>query len=213
MANPYILTPQLASSYLNNENNPSTSIGKTATGSPVNLPAQAYAGMLGKLYVIDDAEAARLSLTSVGTLRAGVYMCVITKAGSSAAPAKGIAAFWDTSANGGVGNSVVTPDMAVTSSCVGIYINAPTKGNQCWIQVGGLATLLCKTSSVTSNAIGDLCVFTGGTTNTFDGIADATDYFTTALKFKDVMGQWYEAPVADGLKLAWLTGPAIRRIA
>jgi len=209
MGNPYIQTPQLASGYLNNENN--SIVGKTATGSPVNLPAQAYGGQLGKLYIADDADAARLSLTSVGTLRVGIYMAVKTKAGSSASPARGIGAFWDTSANGGVAGAVVTPDMAATSSLAGIYINAPTKGNYCWIQVAGLVTLLCR-SSVTTTTIGTLAVFTGLTTNTFDSIADATDYLTTAGALKTIVGQWYEAPANDGLKLAWLNGFAIRRI-
>jgi hypothetical protein len=202
MGNPYIQTPQLASGYLNNENN--TLVGKTATGGPVNFINQSYLGQLGKILVVDDAEASRLSLSSVGTLRAGAYMLVKTKSGSSASPARGIAAFWDTSANGGVAGAVVTPDMAATSSFAGIYINAPTKGNYCWIQVRGLVSLLCKTSSVTSNVIGDLCVFTGLTTNTFDGIADATDYMTSAGAYKRVVGQWYEAPVADAIKLAFL---------
>jgi hypothetical protein len=210
MANPYILTPQLASGYLNNEDN--TIVGKTATGSPVNLPAQAYGGQLGKLLVIDDAEASRLSKTTIGTLRAGTYMLVKTKAASSAAPARGIAAFWDTSANGGLGSSVVTPDIAATSSLAGIYINAPTKGNYCWIQVFGLATLQCR-SSVTTTTIGDIAVLTGLTTNTFDSIADATDYFSSAGTMKLLVGQWYEAPANSGLKLAWLNGFAVRRYA
>jgi hypothetical protein len=201
MANPFILTPQLASGYLNNEDN--TLAGKTATGAPVNFINQSYLGQLGKVFVCDDAEAAKLSKSSVGTLRAGSYMMVKTKAGSSAAPARGIAAFWDTSANGGVGGSVVTPDIAATSSFIGIYINAPTKGNYCWIQVGGLVTLQCR-SSVTTTNIGDIAVFTGLTTNTFDAIADATDYFTTAGAYKLVVGQWYEAPANSGLKLAFL---------
>lgn len=201
MGNPYIQTPQLASGYLNNENN--TLVGKTATGGPVNFINQSYLGQLGKILVIDDAEASKLSLSSVGTLRSGAYMLVKTKAGSSAAPARGIAAFWDTSANGGVAGAVVTPDMAATSSFAGIYINAPTKGNYCWIQVRGLVTLQCR-SSVTTTNIGDIAVFTGLTTNTFDAIADATDYLITAGAYKQVVGQWYEAPANSGLKLAFL---------
>ncbi len=210
MANPYILAPQLSSGKLNNEDN--TVPGKTATGAPVSLPGYNYAGLLGKLLTIDDAEALKLSLTTVGTLRAGTYMMVQTKAGSTAAPARGIGAFWDTSANNGLGKYVVTPDMAATSSLAGIYINAPTKGNYCWIQTFGLGTLQCR-SSVTTTTIGDIAVFTGLTTNTFDSIADATDYFSTAGAMKNLIGQWYEAPANSGLKLAWLNGFAMRRYA
>lgn len=211
MGNPYIQTPQLASGYLNNENN--SILGKSATGSPVVLPAQAYGGNLGKLYVIDDAEAAKLSLTSIGILRVGVYMCVKTKLGSTAAPARGLAAFWDTSANGGVAGAIVTPDMTATSSCAGVYINAPTKGNYCWVQVAGLATLQCR-AAVTTTTIGDIAIFTSLTTNTFDSTADATaGGVDTAGEYKAIIGQWYEAPANSGLKLAWIDGPAIRRIA
>jgi hypothetical protein len=49
MGNPYITAPQLVSGYLNGENNPY--LGKSATGSPVVLPAQAYGGMLGKILI------------------------------------------------------------------------------------------------------------------------------------------------------------------
>ena len=147
-----------------------------------------------------------MELLYSSTLRAGAYMLVQTKAGTSAAPARGIAAFWDTNANSGFAKYVVTPDISATiiSDFAGIYVDAPTKGWYCWIQIAGLTSLLCKTSSVTSNVIGDLAVFTGLTTNTFDGVADATDYFTTSGAYKRVIGTWEEAAVADAVKLAWI---------
>jgi len=206
MGNPYINTPQLASGYLNNENN--AVVGKQQTGSPVNLPAQAYGGMLGKLFVCDDAEAARLSLTSVGTLRAGIYMCVKVKAGAT--PVRGAPCAWDTSANSGLTNYTVVDYNAATQSIAGIYLNVPTAGNQTWIQVAGLATLLCR-AAVTTTTIGTLAVLTALGTATFDSIADATDYFTTAGALKTVVGQWYEAPANSGLKLAWINGFGVRR--
>ena len=190
------MTPMLSSGYLNTEDN--TLVGKTATGSVVNFPAQSYLGQLGKLLVVDDAEALRLSKTTIGILRAGAYALVQTKAGSTAAPARGLGAFWDINANNGVGKSVVTPDMAATSVLAGYYISAPTKGNYCWIQVAGLATLQFR-ATVTSKVAGNLVVFTGLTTNTFDAIADATDYFTTAGAYKTVVGQAQEAPTDAGL--------------
>ena len=207
MPNPFLNTIMLGEGYLNGGG--SGFIGKNV--SPDSLPSTDYRGLLGKIIVIDDAEALKLSLTTTGTLRAGAYMRVQTKSGSSASPAKGIGAFWDTSANAGFGSKIVTPDISATviSDFAGVYVDAPSKGNYCWIQVGGLATLQCKASSVSSSVAGDVAIFTGLTTNTFDGIADATDHFTTAGAVKKYVGTWYEAPVADLLKLAWLKGTCI----
>lgn len=202
MANPFVNPVRLNTGYLNGGG--ATLIGKSV--SPDNLPSTDYGGLLGKIIVVDDKEALKLSNTTTGTLRAGAYMLVKTKAGSTAAPARGLGAFWDTSANGGFGSFVVIPDISATviGDFAGVYVDAPAKGSYCWIQIGGLASLQCKASSVSDSTADDLCVFTGLTTNTFDGIADATDYFTTAGAFKRVVGTWYEAPVADSIKLAWL---------
>lgn len=202
MANPFLNPIRLATGYLNGGG--STQIGKSV--SPDNLPGTGYGGLLGKIIICDDAEALKLSLTSTGTLRQGAYMLVRTKAGTSASPARGIGCFWDTNANAGPANRVVTPDISATiiSDFAGVYVDVPAKGDYCWIQVAGLATVLCKTSSVTSNVIGDVAVFTGLTTNTIDAVADATDYFTSAGAYKRVIGTFHEAAVADGLKLVWL---------
>jgi len=201
MANPFLNTMQLAEGYLNGGGGPL--IGKSV--SPDNLPAEDYGGLLGKVLVVDDAEALKLSLTATGTLRAGAYMRVLTKAGSAAAPARGIGCFWDTSANNGYKLKVVTPDISATviSDFAGVYVDVPAKGSYCWIQIGGLASLL-GAAAVASAVAGNLCVFTGLATNTFDGIADATDYYATAGAGKRVVGTWYEAPASGLIKLAWL---------
>lgn len=202
MANPFLNPVRLATGYLNGGG--STVIGKSV--SPDGLPGTAYGGLLGKIIYVDDAEALKLSLTTTGTLRQGAYMLVKTKAGTSAAPARGIGCFWDTNANAGPANRVVTPDISATiiSDFAGIYVDVPAKGDYCWIQVAGLATVLCKTSSVTSNVIGDLAIFTALTTNTFDALGDAADAVASAGNLKKVVGTFHEAAVADGLKLVWL---------
>lgn len=208
MANPFLNPIRLNSGYLNGG-------GGADPGKSVNtsgLPGTSYGGLLGKIIIVDDIEASRLSLTSTGTLRAGAYMLVQTKLTSTASPIRGTACFWDTNANSGFAKRIVTPDISATviGDFAGIYTDAPAKGNYSWVQISGLATLLCKTSSVSSNLIGDLCIFTGLTTNTFDGIADATDFFTSAGKFKQVVGSWEEVPVADGLKLAFMKSNTAR---
>jgi hypothetical protein len=201
MANPFLNTVRLGEGYLNGGG--SAYIGKNV--NPDNLPGLDYGGLLGKILTVDDPEALRLSLTATGTLRAGSYMRVKTKAASSAAPAKGIACFWDTQANNGFGNAIVTPDISATliGSVAGIYVDAPAKGNYCWIQIGGLATLQVR-AAVTSGVAGNIAVFTGLTTNTFDGIADATDYFATAGAYKTLIGKWWETPASGALNLAFL---------
>lgn len=201
MANPFLNTVRLGEGYLNGGGG--AFIGKNV--NPDSLPGLDYGGILGKHLTVDDAEALRLSLTSTGILRAGTYVRVKTKAGSTAAPARGIGAFWDTHLLNGFGTSVVTPDMSATAigSFAGVYVDAPAKGNYCWIQVGGLATLQVR-AAVTSGIAGNIAVFTGLTTNTFDAIADATDYFATAGAFKTLVGKWYEVPASAGLNLCWL---------
>lgn len=201
MANPFLNTVRLGEGYLNGGGSPL--IGKNV--SPDNLPATDYGGLLGKILVVDDAEALKLSLTTTGTLRAGAYMRVKTKAGSATAPARGIGCFWDTSANNGLGTYVVTPDISATiiSNFAGVYIDVPAKGNYCWIQISGLASILCD-AAVASSVAGNLCVFKALTTNTFDGIADATAYYASAGAGKAVVGTWYEAPVNATIKLAFL---------
>jgi hypothetical protein len=140
--------------------------------------------------------------TSVGTLYAGKYMYVRTKSTSSASPARGLVAFVDT-----LSSFQVTPDnggvAAGEAEIAGIYVSAPTKGNYCWIQVSGKASVQCKTSSVTSNVKNDTAVVTT-TTNTVDGVADGTTM--TSLKLKDKIGYFLEAPAADGIKLVMLQG-------
>ncbi len=203
MANPFLNPVQLATGYLNGGG--STVLGKSV--SPDSLPSTAYGGMLGKIVVVDDAEALKLSLTTTGTLRAGAYQLVQTKAGTSAAPIKGTACFWDTNANLGFDKRVVTPDISATiiSNFAGIYVDVPAKGDYCWIQIAGLASLLCRSSAMTSNLIGDVVIFTGLTTNTFDGLADAGTIATAGL-VKAVVGTWYEVPVINTVKLAFLKG-------
>ena len=205
MANPFLNTVRLGEGYLNGGG--SAFIGKNV--NPDSLPGLDYGGLLGKILVVDDAEALRLSLTTTGTLRAGAYVRVKTKAGSAAAPARGIGAFWDTQVLNGFGTSVVTPDISATAigSLAGIYVDAPAKGNYCWICVGGLVGLQVR-AAVTSGIAGNIAVFTALATNTFDGIADATDYFATAGAYKTLVGKWYETPANGAINLAWLTLPS-----
>src|SRR5438128_957939 len=96
----------------------------------------AHPGQLGKTKRLTHAQAAQLSDTTIGTLYGGVYQYVLSKSGSTAAPARGLTTFWSSAAN--VIAYTVTPDSAGIADdgrYAGWYINAPSKGNYCWIQV------------------------------------------------------------------------------
>jgi hypothetical protein len=170
MANPYILTPQLFSGYLNGENN--AIVGKAVSGAPVSLPAQAYAGMLGKIFVCDTKEAGKLSLTSTGTLLGGAYQCVQTLVSSTQAFARGQALFWSTRAS-----YIVTADppagVALGGAFAGICLNTVTRGNYTWIQIWGRANGLYATATETV-VVGDPLFVVADTTGKFNNIADAT---------------------------------------
>lgn len=111
-------------------------------GGPANqltgLPL--YRGQLGAKLFVDHEDAAALSCPTVGTLYGGGYRYVQTKLASTAAPARGLVAFYATAAD--VQADIVTPDAPAGNGCIaGIYINAPTRGQHCFIQISGLASI------------------------------------------------------------------------
>jgi hypothetical protein len=90
--------------------------------------------------------------SSVGTVHGGVFQLVQTVAGSTAAPAVGRVAYWSDPIN-----YVVTPDAPTAGSQIaGVYLNAATKGNWTFIQVEGLAEVLCAASLTTTGAAGQI---------------------------------------------------------
>ncbi len=104
--------------------------------------------------------------------------------------------FWSTRAD-----YIVTPDATALTepNLAGVYISAPTKGNFCWIQVGGVASVLFR-STVTSKIAGNL-VIQLTTTNTADAIADATGTYISggALGLKNIIGSAVAEPADAGI--------------
>lgn len=168
MANPYLNTVVLASGYLNGENNPV--VGKSV--SPDSLPGSAYAGLLGKIYVADTAEALKLSNTSTGILFGGGYQFVRTLSTSTQAFAIGQAVFWSDRAN-----KVVTADppvgVALGGAFAGVMLNSVTRGNYTVIQIWGKANGLYATATETV-VVGDPLYVVSDTTGKFNNLADAT---------------------------------------
>jgi hypothetical protein len=124
------------------------------SGSSTGTGAQPYPGQLGAIMTLSEAEANKRG--SVLTLHSGLYQYVQFKAASSASNAAGQVMFWSTRAS-----YIVTPDATapLTGSIAGIALNAVTKGNYGWIQIGGVANVKFKASlTAATPAIGDLVI-------------------------------------------------------
>lgn len=179
-------------------------IGDVYPGSPKAGTIAGAVGALGQLgaNVFITAQELVNYTNPAGTitvLYGGWYKYVKFKATWSATMAAGQPLFYGSATD--FDAVTVTPDAAAAAIFAG-YCLAPgiTKGNYWWIQTGGIATVLCK-STVTTTTAGDIAVQTDGTTATIDAIADATDYYTTALKGgKLFRGQFIDAPANAALK-------------
>jgi hypothetical protein len=157
-----------------------------------------YPGQLGQLIELSEVEAQKMD----SALHAGVYQYVKFKAGTTASNAKGQGVVWSD-----FDAFEVSPDVtaALSGLFAGVALNAVSKGSYGWIQVAGVATLLCN-SSVGGTTAGDLAVL-DATAATFSAIADATAASTdTALEVKRIVGNFIEAPANSGLKLAAIKG-------
>ena len=179
-------------------------VNDAAIGGMVNtLTGAAYfGGQLGCRIAVDHATAAKLSDTAnVGTLYGGIYQYVQTKSGSSTAPARGLAAFFASSAD--LQSYIVTPDVPTNGGCLaGFYISAPTKGYYCWIQIRGLAGVKFHSSITRATpAAQDMVYLTSGG-GVGDEIEDATAITDAFLR--RAVGIAAEAPVASEVKLVEL---------
>lgn len=167
---------------------------------PGGNSSQLGGGDLGNEIFLTDAEAQALTDTSrtITRLRQGFYQRVLSKAGSTASPAAGIAAYWDGTVDN-LGNYIVTPDNN-NGIFVGFYLDSVAKGTYCWIQTGGVVNVKCA-SSITKGtpAIGDVPVLTSG--GLVDVLADATTI--TWLSFQNWLGgKMLQAAAANAIKLA-----------
>jgi len=136
----------LTARFLNDVND--AVLGGQLTSVPSTIPgSQGIATLPGDRIVLDDATALALSDTAVGTLYGGIYMYVGSLSSSTASPALGTLAFWPATnlPNGATPqyqvSSDANPTTALPNYIAGVFINAATKGNYCWIQVGGTASV------------------------------------------------------------------------
>lgn len=181
-------------------------IGDAAPGTPTagqsGLPTVegAYAQVgVNVFFSTQDLVSYTNTAGTIATLYGGWYKYVKFKTTWSATMAAGQPLFYATVAD--MVLNIVTADATAAGIFAG-YCLAPsvTKGNYWWIQESGIVTVKCK-STVTTTTAGDIAVQTDGTTATIDSIADATDYYTTALKGgKNFRGQFLDAPANGALK-------------
>lgn len=185
----------LTSGFLNNEDNAYQGGSQGLAGVP---------GQLGQVFSATFAQALALSKTSIGTLYGGLYQVVKFKSTSTTAPARGGLCFWEAPGT----TYTVTPDTTalLETNIAGVYVNAPTKGNYGIIQVGGLASVLFR-SSVTDKHAGNLCLQLT-TANTADAIADATGTFIAGgvKGLKNIIGSCYAEPADSTITTVLLKG-------
>ena len=117
-----------------------------------------YLGMVGGKLTLSQADAARLSDTTTGTLYGGIYMYVkFNPAGSTVCVRGGVALWLDTSAVSPTCYSVTNEGSTARNNFpAGIFLNVVTKGYYDFIQVAGLASVKMKTTlAVATPAVGD----------------------------------------------------------
>lgn len=148
----------LTAKYLNDVND------AVAGGAPVSVPSGApvvqYSQTIpGDRMVLDDATALALSDTTIGTLYGGVYMYYGTLTAGGAG-VRGKVAFFRAADVGGSASvyqvtAAAQPTTAVPSFIAGIFLNAVTAGNWCWVQVAGAASILFDSTALTAVAAGN----------------------------------------------------------
>lgn len=142
---------------------------------------------------------------TVGTLFAGEYQYVRFAAGATAAPARGLICFWDTSVAENL-YQVTNDEPTGVSLIAGICLNAVTKGNYGWIQVCGLATVKARAALTKAGAVGDLMLAAaagaGADVATMDNQLDATAL--TSVLVRHLIGIAQAAPANGALSTVHL---------
>jgi hypothetical protein len=179
-------------------------IGTPTAGLAGTAPMEGAYGQLGVNVFMSTLDLASYTNTAKtnSTLYGGWYKYVLFKSTWSATLTLGQALWYANITD--MLNNTVTADATATSIFAGLALNSTTvKGNYWWIQTAGVGWAIGQ-ATITDKTAGNILVVTSGTTSTFDGIADATDYDTTSLKLKLYVGQWLEAPADATLKLVYL---------
>jgi hypothetical protein len=159
--------------------------GASSQGTGATL----YGGILGIEIEFTDDQVYYDS--TIGTLYGGVYKYVKTLS-TGGAGVKGHWAFWSNP------DTVLVTATAQDGNHAGVFLNAVTAGNYCWIQTGGIANLLFQATALSkaTPAVKDVVVVTSGA-STSDVELDTTPY--TNLIYKRIAGIAKAVPVPGAI--------------
>lgn len=166
-----------------------------------------FAGQLGKVLYVSQAQIAQLTSTTIGTLYGGAYMYVRRRATDDSSPALGAGkiAFIDTVVSSWESAYQVTTDENLSSSdnavmIAGIFINNIEPGNYGFIQIDGEATIRSRSVLTVAGAIGSRVYAAGaGDTGLDQGTMDVLTTDSTSLANARFLGRAVVAPVASTL--------------
>lgn len=198
----------LSARYLNDVND------VTAQGAINSVPSgvtatQANQTLPGDRIIFDDAAALAVSDTTVGTLYGGIYMYVQATWTTTAAAVGGVAFLKAADVGATTNTSPQTtnyqvygdaqPSTSVPSYVMGIFINAVTKNQYCWIQIAGMATVLFTATPTNTNA-GHMVVATQNAAGASLSTAD-NGVTISELTFACQIGVSYAAVTTSGKSL------------
>lgn len=198
-------------------------VNDSTQGGVVSLPAGAPVPgvsqtLPGDKIVLDDATAAGLSDTTVATLFGGIYMYVQTLSSSTANPARGAGAFIraaDFPGGATVAYQVTAdaqPSAAIPTFIAGVFINAITKGNFGWIQIGGTMSCLFD-SAITTAAVGSSvsAKLSAAVASTFDVGVVVTTATIPIGAVNALVGMAIDLPVINTItRVHWTRNPFVR---
>lgn len=208
----------LTARFLNDVNDAAAGgvIVSVPTGAPSPAVSQTIAG---DAIIMDDATAAALSDTAVGTLFGGCYMYVGTLSTSTASPARGTCAFYRAADLPTAVSQLyqvtadVNPSTTIPTFIAGVFINAITKGNFGWIQIAGVCMCLFDSAVAAGNGVGSPVSpkISAAVASTFDcGVAQSADAAGARLA-ASVVGVAIVLPVISTVTaVLWQRSPFVR---
>lgn len=172
-----------------------------------------FAGQLGKHIWVGQEQIAALTNTATGTLYAGRYRYIRTRALDDDSPAiqVGQIVFWDTTLTNWQTLFQVTRDENLSSTdnavmIAGIFIGSPsTQGNYGFIQDAGLVNIRFRAVLTAAGAVGSRVYAAGtGDVGSDQGTADVLTTDSTSLANARYLGRAVAAPVGSTSVLVML---------
>ena len=164
--------------------------------------ASKFGGQLGKMLAVSQEQIGQMYSSTVGTLYAGVFQYVQFNVGDTV-PVIGQSAFWLTGSN--PNSFIVSTDSnggaTSTPMPAGVFINIPTAGNYCFIQIAGLVVVKYKSGLTVAAATGAPVIAAS------TGLAD-TNAGTNVPNF---LGTAWTLPVSNSTAIVQLSSHLLSR--